>query len=214
MNAKDLHEAKAERAATWVAALAAAEIRESLPADLESVEGYDRDVAWDDIWGHVCATDRGGLAEPLPAELEPYAAKLRRVRERLMGALKTSIWDGVYFDWSDMASNPPRVIVEARESELAVYDEAIRARLLLDGLEKRYGPSRYAEQDVESFLLEQLDDKRQTLAKLRRARELELAKWDVAIDLFEGREALRKRNGRRYEDNDQASTLANLLTEE
>lgn len=210
MNLKGIQEAKAERAALWAAAIEAAELRESMPDN----EDFDRAVAWDDTWDHVSAAERDHEPEPLAPELDPYAAKLRRIRERLMAASTQRDWQAVYYDWSDMAGEDSGDLPPRRDRELAVYDEAARIRALLDQLERKYGRSRFADEDVESFVIDQIAEAHQTLAKLRRGRELELAKWDTVIDAFEGREALRKRNGRAWDESDHGSVLTELLTEE
>ncbi len=208
MNVRAIQAEKAERVAFYDVAIDVGELMASLPADLPNSDEYDRDVARDVLWEVVFS----GARDAILPELEPYAARLRQLEQRL--AAKVHFPDAA-LDVRDLwQSYTPRELAERKDAMLAVYDLAIREREILDQLERRYGPSRYADQEVESFLLEQLDEERQSVAKLRRGRELELVKWDALIELFEGRAALKRRNGRLWEETDQASILADLLAED
>ncbi len=216
MKVKEIAAERAERVAMYAGAIEAVELLETLPEDLPNVDGYDRDVAASDILTAVKYEDDASDLEPLPSELEPYAAKLRTIRDKVRKATAGDRWGEVvsedFFDlcgtWSVAELDE---IFKLRDASLAVYDHAAAERALLDGLRKRYGSERYYEDEVESFIQEAVAEDNQTLAKLRRLRELDSAKWDVLIEVFERRAALRKRNGQLWEDNDQRVLLDELV---
>lgn len=216
MNRKRILEEQAGRMAVLAAALELDSLFQSCGSDDDA-----RRAAWDDAKGILEDPHHAELVEPdeLP-KVRELAWKITQVHEALDAKTKRynqEDADRATYELSNLEeSMSGDAIAKTRDAETKVFEGAIEYREALDGLEKKWGKSRFAENEVEARVDELVDDARgepKPVAWLRKRAELEQATFDVAIGKLELITRLERAAGDLWAEDDLGELFNSLVGE-
>lgn len=168
------------------------------------------------IWGDAAELNDDPeyeLDEEHEQEIRDLAKRIAAVERTL--AHKTSRradWETVKERYLEALDLDTEYLLGIRKATIAVHEQAAHVRQVLDALRRKWGPQAFDDEGVEDFIWERVTE--DTPAELRKARELEDKKWELALVVKGAMNDAAEAAGPLWEDRDLASRFNELVVGE